>query len=101
MGPTVRGPNEGTEAGGGTREAMGPTVQGSSKGSGAGRGAVTLASGNRPPESQGTRNVTEAGGESEVLSAKEVEEALTVADAGHTAGVKMGNDPQIYPSRSI
>ena len=97
----MRGPSEGTEAGGGTREAKGPTVRGSSKGSGAGRGTVTLASGNRLPESLGTRNGTEASGEREAVTSEEVEEALTVAGAGHTAGVKMGNDPQIYPSRSI
>ena len=60
-----------------------------------------MASNSRLPESPGTRTGTEASGEREAETAEEDEVSQTVVGAGHTAGVKMGNDPQIYPSRSI
>ena len=56
---------------------------------------MTLASDSCLPESLGTISGTEASGEREAVAAEEAEEALTVAGAGHTAGVKMGNDTNI------
>ena len=62
----------------------------------------TPASGNFLPDPLGTKKGTEAGRKGG-LPTEYAEEAPTPTgvDAGHTSGVKMGNDPQIYPSRSI
>ena len=62
----------------------------------------TPAGGNFLPDPLGTKKGSEAGGKGG-LPTEHAEEAPTPTgiDAGHTSGVKKGNDPQLYPSRSI
>jgi hypothetical protein len=85
--PEPLGTKEGTEAGG---KGESPTEHAED----------ALASGNFLPDPLGTNKGTEAGGKGG-LPTEHAEEAPTGDDAGHTAGVKKGSDPQLYPSRSI
>jgi hypothetical protein len=85
--PEPLGTKEGTEAGG---KGESPTEHAED----------ALASGNFLPDPLGTNKGTEAGGKGG-LPTEHAEEAPTGVDARHTAGVKKGNDPQLYPPRSI
>ena len=77
-----------------------PQEDGDNTGEASSEGAP--ASGNCLPDPLGTKRGSEAGGKGG-LPTEHAEEAPTPTgiDAGHTSGVKKGNDPQLYPSRSI
>ena len=110
--PEPLGTKEGTEAGGKgglptehaeDAPASGdclPDALGTRKGTEAcGKGGLP-ASGDCLPDALGTSKGTGAGGKGESPT-EHTEDEPTGSDAGHTAGVKEGNDPQLYPSRSI